>query len=202
MGGETSRCADMTAGQPGPGLRPGHGADTGPADAALGSVSGEAESDGDQAIAAIYGVQYCSLVRLAVSLTGDIGSAEEVVQDSFIAMCGAWNRLRDRDKALAYLRQSVMNRSRSVLRHRIVADRIVPKPAADVPSAEQAAITQLERSAMISAMRALPPRQREALVLRFYLDMSEGQVASAMGISRGAVKCHTARAKAALRSVL
>jgi len=197
------RSVGRTAGQPTPvGPRPLHGADTCPADAALGSVPAEAESDADQAITAIYGTQYWSLVRLAVVLVGDVATAEEVVQDCFIAMCGAWSRLRDRDKALAYLRRSVMNRSRSVLRHRVVADRNAPEPAPDMPSAEQAAIRQLERSAVISAMRTLPTRQREALVLRFYLDLSERQVASAMGISPGAVKCHTARAKAALRTVL
>jgi RNA polymerase sigma-70 factor (sigma-E family) len=173
-----------------------------PADAAPGPVSSEAGPDAEQAITAIYGRHYYRLVRLAAALVGDVGTAEEVVQDAFIAMCGAWSRLRDRDKALAYVRQSVLNRSRSVLRHRVVAGRTAPEPAQDMPSAEHGAITQLERSALISAMRALAPRQREALVLRFYLDLSEGQVASAMGISRGTVKCHTARAKAALRSVL
>jgi len=173
-----------------------------PADAPPGPVPSEAESDAEQAITAIYGRHYWPLVRLAAALVGDVGTAEEVVQDAFIAMCGAWSRLRDRDKALAYVRQSVLNRSRSVLRHRTVADRTAPEPAQDMPSAEHGAITQLERSALISAMRGLAPRQREALVLRFYMDLSEGQVASAMGISRGTVKCHTARAKAALRSVL
>jgi DNA-directed RNA polymerase specialized sigma24 family protein len=83
-----------------------------------------------------------------------------------------------------------------------VADRIAPRPGPDMPSAEQGAITQLERSAVISARCTLSARQREALVLRFYLDLSERQAASAMGISPGAVKYHTARAKEALRSVL
>jgi RNA polymerase sigma factor (sigma-70 family) len=106
------------------------------------------------------------------------------------------------DKALSYLRQSVVNRSRSVLRHRVVVDRNAPKPAPDMPSAEHGAIVLLERSAVVSALRTLPARQREALVLRYYGDMSEAQIASVMGISRGAVKSHTARAMSALRSVL
>ncbi len=89
------RSVGRTAGQPTPvGPRPLHGADTCPADAALGSVPAEAESDADQAITAIYGTQYWSLVRLAVVLVGDVATAEEVVQDCFIAMCGAWSRLR------------------------------------------------------------------------------------------------------------
>ena len=160
------------------------------------------EWDADRAVTAIYSEHYRSLVRLAAFLVRDTATAEEVVQDSFVAMHGAWRRLRDTDKALSYLRQSVVNRSRSVLRHRVVVDKNTPKPPPDMPSAEHGAIIQLERSAVVSALRALPDRQREALVLRYYGDLSEAQIASTMGISRGAVKSHTARAMSALRAVL
>jgi RNA polymerase sigma-70 factor (sigma-E family) len=160
------------------------------------------EWDADRAVTAIYSEHYRSLVRLAAYLVRDTATAEEVVQDSFVAMHGAWRRLRDTDKALSYLRQSVVNRSRSVLRHRMVVDKNTPKPPPDMPSAEHGAIIQLERSAVVSALRGLPERQREALVLRYYGDLSEAQIASVMGISRGAVKSHTARAMAALRTVL
>jgi RNA polymerase sigma-70 factor (sigma-E family) len=160
------------------------------------------EWDADRAVTTIYSEHYRSLVRLAAFLVRDTATAEEVVQDSFVAMHGAWRRLRDTDKALSYLRQSVVNRSRSVLRHRMVVDKNTPKPPPDMPSAEHGAITLLERSAVVSALRALPDRQREALVLRYYGDLSEAQIASVMGISRGAVKSHTARAMSALRSVL
>jgi RNA polymerase sigma-70 factor (sigma-E family) len=129
-------------------------------------------------------------------------SAEEVVQESFIATYGAWRRLRDTDKALSYLRRSVVNRSRSVLRRRIVADRLAPRHEPDMSSAEQGAITRLERRAVIAALRSLSARQREAVMLRYYLDLSEEEIACAMKISRGAVKTHTARARAALRSIL
>ncbi|HCU91257.1 MAG TPA: SigE family RNA polymerase sigma factor [Actinobacteria bacterium] len=170
------------------------------AEASLGSVA--ADWDAEQAVTTMYSTHYRSLVRLAALLVRDTATAEEVVQDSFIAMHSSWRRLRDSDKALSYLRQSVVNRSRSVLRHRMVVDRNAPKPAPDMPSAEQGALSLLERSAVVSALRELPPRQREALVLRYYGDLSEAQIASAMGISRGAVKSHTARAIAALRTVL
>lgn len=167
------------------------------------SISGAVvEWDADRAVTAIYSEHYRSLVRLAAFLVRDNATAEEVVQDSFVAMHGAWRRLRDTDKALSYLRQSVVNRSRSVLRHRMVVDKNTPKPPPDMPSAEHGAIIQLERSAVVSALRGLPERQREALVLRYYGDLSEAQIASVMGISRGAVKSHTARAMAALRAVL
>jgi len=161
-----------------------------------------AEWDADRAVTALYGTHYRALVRLAALLVRDVPTAEEVVQDSFIAMHAAWLRLRDTDKALSYLRQSVVNRSRSVLRHRVVMDKNAPKPPPDVPSAEQGAMSELERTAVVSALRKLPLRQREALVLRFYADLSEAQIASTMGISRGAVKSHTARGMSSLRAVL
>ena len=170
------------------------------ANAALGAVS--ADWDADRAVTVLYAAHYRSLVRLAALLLRDVATAEEVVQDSFVAMHDGWRRLRDNDKALSYLRQSVVNRSRSVLRHRVVVDKNAPKPAPDMPSAEQGAIALLERSAVVTALRTLPARQREALVLRFYGDLSEAQIAATMGISKGAVKSHTARAMTALRSVL
>jgi RNA polymerase sigma-70 factor (sigma-E family) len=170
--------------------------------AILVSAAARAAADAAQAITAIYDTEYRSLVRMSAMLLGDVGSAEEVVQDSFIAVHAAWRGLRDLDKAVHYLRRSVLNRSRSVLRHRAVVGRHMPRQEPDMPSAEHAAITRLERSAVLAALRTLPARQREALVLKFYLDLSEEQVATAMNISRGAVKSHTARGKAALRSIL
>jgi RNA polymerase sigma-70 factor (sigma-E family) len=164
------------------------------------SVSTDWDATG--AVTAIYSTHYRSLVRLAVLLVRDVATAEEVVQDSFIAMHSAWRRLRDSDKALSYLRQSVVNRSRSVLRHRVVVDRNAPKAAPDMPSAEQGALSLLERAEVIAALRKLPLRQREALVLKYYADLSEAQIAASMGISRCAVKSHTARGMASLRNVL
>ncbi|HEV2375733.1 MAG TPA: SigE family RNA polymerase sigma factor, partial [Streptosporangiaceae bacterium] len=158
-----------------------------------------AEWDAGQAVTEIYATHYWSLVRLAGLLVRDPATAEEVVQDSFVAMHGAWARIRDTEKAVSYLRASVVNRSRSVLRHRVVVDRNAPVPGPDEPSAEQGAITLLERAAVVDALRGLPARQREALVLKFYADLSEAQIAAAMGISKGAVKSHTSRAMAALR---
>jgi RNA polymerase sigma-70 factor (sigma-E family) len=171
-----------------------------------GSASnGNHAADTDTALAAIteiYGAHYRSLVRLATLLVHDVATAEEVVQDSFVALHAALHRLRDSEKTLSYLRAAVVNRSRSVLRHRVVVDRNAPKPAPDMPSAEHGALALIERSSVIAALRSLPGRQREVVVLRFYADLSEAQIAAAMGITRGAVKSHTSRAMAALRSVL
>jgi RNA polymerase sigma-70 factor (sigma-E family) len=167
-----------------------------------GPGSASAEWDAARAATAIYTAHYVSLLRMARLLVRDDAAAEDIVQESFIAMHGAWRGLGDTEKALAYLRQSVVTRSRSVLRHRVAADRNAPMPVPDMPSAEEGAISALERSAVASALRNLPPRQREAVVLRYYADLSEAQIASTMGVSRGAVKSHTARALSALRSVL
>jgi RNA polymerase sigma-70 factor (sigma-E family) len=148
----------------------------------------------DTAVTQLYSNHYRSLVRLADLTVRDEPTAEEVVQECFIAMHDGRHRLRDDTKALAYLRQAVVNRSRWVLRHRKVVDRNPPGPAPDMPSAEQDAITRLEHSAVVAALRSLPDRQRQALVLRYYADLSEAQIAEMMGISTGAVKSHTAPA--------
>jgi RNA polymerase sigma-70 factor (sigma-E family) len=156
----------------------------------------------DDAVTALYTAHYRSLVRLSALLLGDAGLAEEVVQDAFVTMHGRWGRLREPEKAAAYLRQAVVNRSRSALRHRAVEERHRQPGDAPMPSAESAALHTLEREDVMHALRALPQRQREALVLRYYLDLSEADIASAMGISQGAVKSHASRGIAALRAVL
>jgi RNA polymerase sigma-70 factor (sigma-E family) len=156
----------------------------------------------DRAVTELYSLHYRALVRLAALLVRDTPTAEEVVQDAFVAMHDAWQRLRDAEKALAYLRQAVVNRSKSVLRHRTVVDKNLQSAPPDMPSAEHGALLLLERSAVVAALRDLPDRQREAIVLRYYADLSEAEIAATMGISRGAVKSHTARGMLALRSAL
>jgi RNA polymerase sigma-70 factor (sigma-E family) len=171
-------------------------------EAFLAAPTGRTEWSADLAVIELYATHYPALVRLAVMLVRDTPTAEEVVQDAFIAMHDGWERLRDTERALAYMRQSVVNRSRSVLRHRTVVEKNQQKPPPDMPSAEHGALTLLERSAVIAALRGLPARQREAIVLRYYADLSEAEIALAMRISRGAVKSHTSRAMAALRTAL
>jgi RNA polymerase sigma-70 factor (sigma-E family) len=129
-------------------------------------------------------------------------AAEEVVQDAYVQLHSRWRRLDDTDKALAYLRATVVNRCRSALRHRRVVERHIARQVAepDAPSAESGAIERLRHEAVVAVLATLPARQREALVLRYYADLSEAEIAEAMGCSRGAVKSHTARGMATLRA--
>jgi len=155
--------------------------------------------DADDALTHLYAAYYRSLVRLAALLLRDLAEAEDVVQDAFVAMHGKWGRLREPDKALAYLRQTVVNKSRSVLRHRTVVERHQPDPARDADSAERGAVVAETSWEVLGALRRLPQRQREVLVLRYYLDLSEAQIAHTLGVSRGAVKSHASRGMSALR---
>jgi RNA polymerase sigma-70 factor (sigma-E family) len=167
--------------------------------AAAPGVAGQAA---DEAVTAAYQTHYDVLVRTAAMLVGDVATAEDVVQDSFIAMHRAWWRLRDTSRTLPYLRRAVINKSRSVLRHRAVADRHLRRQIPELPSAEESALAGVQRSSVLEALNALPSRQREVVILRYYADLSEAEIAATLGISRGAVKSHTARAKGSLRTVL
>ena len=171
-------------------------------DPAAGAERYQAWLRAEHALKELYTSQYRALVRLAAMLVRDTPTAEEVVQDAFVDMHRGWHRLEDSEKALAYLRQAVVNKARSVLRHRVVVEKNLQNPPPDMPSAEHGAFAMLERDAVVKALRGLPERQREAIVLRYYADMSEAEIAAAMGISRGAVKSHTARGMAALRAAL
>jgi RNA polymerase sigma-70 factor (sigma-E family) len=158
-------------------------------------------TEADAAVTELYGVHYRSLVRLAVLLVQDSATAEEVVQDTFAAMHAAMYWPRDAEETLSYLRAGVVSRSRSALRGHDV-DQDATEPAPDVPIANHGELTLFERSAVMAALRKLPDRQREVIVLRYYGDLSQAQIAATMGITTDAVKRHASRAMAALRPVL
>jgi RNA polymerase sigma-70 factor (sigma-E family) len=162
------------------------------------------DGDADGAVEELYAAHWRTLVRLSRLLVTDLGMAEEVVQDAFVAMHGRWGSLRDPDRALAYLRRAVVNGSRSRLRHlkvvRAHAERQPPPRVAR--GADEAALEADRRTAVLDAMAALPRRQREVLALRYYVDLSEAEIADTLGISRGAVKSHASRGAATLRDLL
>jgi RNA polymerase sigma-70 factor (sigma-E family) len=160
----------------------------------------------EETLTALYVAEYSRLLRLAALLIDDLGSCEEIVQDAYLkvhaALLGPKPRLRDEDRALAYLRQTVVNLARSSLRRRMVARKHAPRPMPDAPSAEEGAYAQVERAAVVQALRDLPRRQREAVVLRYYGDLTESAAAEVMGVSVGAVKAYTSRGLAALAEAL
>ena len=158
----------------------------------------------DEALELLYAAHWRQLVRLSVLLVRDQGTAEEVVQDAFVAVHRRWDGIRDPQRALAYLRRAVVNGSRSRLRHlkvvRTHAERQPPPP--DVRGADEALLETSRREAVMEALAALPRRQREVLALRYYVDLSEADIAETLGISRGAVKSHASRGAASLRESL
>jgi RNA polymerase sigma-70 factor (sigma-E family) len=158
--------------------------------------------DADEAVTQLYAAHYTGLVRMVSLLVRHSGEAEEIVQDAFVAMHDKWRGLRDPDRALAYLRRSVVNRARSAHRRHLVAAKHVPTGVDDEASAETHVLAAHTRAAVMAALHQLPTRQREVLVLRYYSDLSEAEIATALDISRGAVKSHAHRGMTALRSTL
>jgi RNA polymerase sigma-70 factor (sigma-E family) len=157
-------------------------------------------ADAGLAVTELYQGHVLGLTRLAFIMLGDRQAAEDVVQEAFCGLYRAWGRLPDHDNVLGYLRVSVLNGCRSAVRRA----RRVPRPLA-VPSAASAEALVLvgeEQRAAVAALRRLPSRQREALVLRYFADLPEYEIALAMGVSRGTVKSTTARALAALGRML
>jgi RNA polymerase sigma-70 factor (sigma-E family) len=160
--------------------------------------------DGRQQVAVLYQEHALTLVRLAKIMLGDHAAAEDVVQDSFLGLYRRWPSLDDHDRAVGYLRASVLNGCRNARRGRTRRDRALAfagRPA-DIVSAEESALIGEANREVMAALRALPGRQREAVVLRYYLDLSEDQAAQAMRVSRGTVKSATSRGRAALARML
>ena len=171
-------------------------------------------------VTALYQAHALSLARLALVMLGDRSAAEDVVQDAFLGLYRRWDRLADPAVAQSYLRTSVLNGCRTVLRtrprHGVLADggdahdagaagssHALPlSRSLSLESAEATVVHDEDHRAVLAAIRRLPARQREALVLRYYLDLTEEQTADAMQVSRGTVKSATSRAIAAVGRML
>lgn len=152
----------------------------------------------DELVREMYAAHALRLVRVAVLLLGDQPSAEDVVQDAFIGLYRAVPRLRDQGKALPYLYSAVVNGARSVLRARKRAAMRRASPEPPVWSAESAAMDSEDRRTVLGAVARLPRRSREVLALRYYLDLPDTEIATALGISRGTVSSTVSRALAML----
>jgi len=155
-----------------------------------------------QQVTALYQAHALGLVRLAVLMVGDQQTAEDVVQEAFLGLYRRWPALKDPERALAYARSSVLNGCRMALRARFRRDKIAVAAPDDIESAEATALLGEANRQVLAALRRLPARQREAVVLRYYLDMTENQAAQAMRVSRGTVKSATSRGLAALARLL
>lgn len=154
------------------------------------------------AVTDLFHHHYRRLVGLAGLMVDDRETAEEVVQDAFEALYRNWARLRDPHAAVAYLNRSVVNGSRSKVRRRMT-ERAYDLPDAGVgPSAESVGLAGARRDELVAAVRLLPRRQREVVVLRYFLDLSEEQIAEWLGVSKGSVKRHAFRATDALQKRL
>lgn len=156
---------------------------------------------------ALYAAHAVGLIRLGFVMLGDRAAAEDVVQDAFVGLYRNWNRLDDPSSALTYVRSSVLNGCREALRARARRDRRDRAAAArqsqpPFDSAEAAVLLSEEHQEVLTAVRQLAHRQREALMLRYYLGLSTDETARVMGISAGTVKSALSRAIAALGRTL
>jgi RNA polymerase sigma-70 factor (sigma-E family) len=152
-------------------------------------------------VAELFRDHHSELVRLAVLMVGDAPTAEDVVQDVYASLHG---RASQPEEPLPYVRAAVLNGCRSALRRRGIARRVAIVHRASQPddgtlaSAESEVILSEERRQVLAALARLPRRRREVLVLRYYLGLSEAEIAAVLGISPGTVKSTAARGLAAL----
>jgi RNA polymerase sigma-70 factor (sigma-E family) len=157
----------------------------------------------EAAVTALYAEHALGLTRLAQVMLGDRGAAEDVVQEAFAGLFRRWARLADPERAPQYLRSAVLNRCRNALRDAArgkergelmaeadLAGYCVPQSAAD------------DRRAVLAALRLLPPRQREVLVLRYFLDLPDADIARSMGIRPGTVRSAARRGLTALERIM
>jgi RNA polymerase sigma-70 factor (sigma-E family) len=154
-------------------------------------------------LASLHRDHYRSLVRLASLLVEDLGTCEELVQDAFVAVLSRSAAVREPARAPAYLRSAVLNGARSHLRRGAVRRRPRPSEAVEEQrSPESSTLVADEHAAVLAALRSLPDRQREVLALRYYLDLTEAEIAATLGIAPGTVKTHAQRGLAALHVAL
>jgi RNA polymerase sigma-70 factor (sigma-E family) len=167
-----------------------------------------APSGRDERIADLFVTHYDGLCRLATLLLGDRAGAEEVVQEAFLRTFSGWWRIRQPDRAQWYLRTAVLNQCRSRLRRRGTEDRSNRTIYATDPErqAESFGVGSTGASddalVVMKAVHALPPRQRETIILRYYEDLPEIDIAKLLSCSVGTVKSQLSKARASLHAAL
>ncbi len=160
-----------------------------------------AQGQSAAAVTALYSAHALSLIRMAHLMLGDRAAAEDVVQDAFCGLYRRWDYLTNQDRALSYVRSSVLNGCRSVLR-RSRPGELTAEHSPVAVSAEAAVLTAEERREVVRALRLLPGRQREVLVLGYYLDLPDQEIASDLGVRASTIRSARRRALASLERLL
>lgn len=157
----------------------------------------------DVDVAALYAEHRLGLVRMAVLLVDGTPAAEDVVHDAFLALHRKLGAIRDPQAALAYLRRSVLNGARDALRRRRTVRAHLRVAEPDVgAAADEPALLADEHASLLAAVRTLPARDQEVLLLRYWSELSEADIAATLGISRGTVKSTASRALDKLQKAL
>jgi RNA polymerase sigma-70 factor (sigma-E family) len=163
-----------------------------------------AAADPHELVTELFRREASSLVRLARLFTDDRTAAEDIVQEAFVRLYRSAHRIRDPDRAAPYLRSIVLNLARDHNRRGLMSLRhheaLTPEGSPDAP--EDRILVDAEQARVIEALRSLSPRQRDCLVLRFYLELSGPEIAETLRISVDSVKTHMRRGMGALRLML
>jgi len=152
-----------------------------------------ASGESDALVAALFTAEASRLVSLARFFVEDRTAAEDLVQEAFIRLSRSTHRIRDPERAAAYLRSIVINLARDHNRRGLVSLRHRPPAVVDEPSAEETAAARESRTEVVAALRELPRRQRDCLALRYYLELPVEEIAATLGLSPNSVKTHLQR---------
>jgi RNA polymerase sigma-70 factor (sigma-E family) len=152
----------------------------------------------DRLVRELYVEHAASLVRMARLFVDDRNAAEDLVQEAFIRLARHAHRIEDGSKSAAYLRSIVLNLARDHNRRGLVSLRHRPPADEDRATAEDEVVLRDDQRQVIEALRELPLRQRDCVVLRYYFDAGIPEIASTLGISANSVKTHLKRGLVAL----
>lgn len=157
------------------------------------TVPGDTATAADSLVVELYNAESARLVQMARWFVDDTAAAEDLVQEAFIRLAKSAHKIREPDRAAAYLRSIVMNLARDHNRRGLVSLRHRPPAVQDPRSAEDHATVREDVQEVVAALHGLPRRQRDCVVLRYYLDLSVDDIASTLGLSRNSVKTHLSR---------
>jgi RNA polymerase sigma-70 factor (sigma-E family) len=166
------------------------------------TVEAAAPADAGSPLEAVFRARYGRLVGVARLLVDGHAEAEEIVQEAFARTFARGPDLRTPDEAAAYVQRVVVNLARDTVRRRVVARRLPEPVARNAPGADGGVLVDDDQRRVTAAVRALPRRQRECVVLRYLLECSTAETAATLAIAEGSVKSHLSRALAALGDTL